>query len=311
MGTICGVDICKTALDVFVASSGSYGRFANDAAGIAALSAFCKTHGVDLVVMEATGGLERLAYHLLWQADVACAVVNAASVRYHARSFGLLEKTDRIDAAVIASYAAARGIVAGDPPSVDQMHLKALVTRLSQITSDLTINKQRLSSCTDAEARASLGEVVVLLKRQARHIEGEIASMIDDDPLWAKLAEAFSTIKGVAGRTIATLMAELPEIGLISNKAVSKLAGLAPLADDSGKRRGRRHIQGGRTRVRNILYVISWIACKYDDSLADFHRRLTEAGKPKMVVRIALAHKILVRLNAKAREARMEMLNAT
>jgi transposase len=311
MSNICGVDVSKKVLDVVVASSGTHGQFANDTAGIAALSTFCKTHGVELVVMEATGGLERMAYLMLWQAGVKCAVVNAASVRFHARSLGLLEKTDRIDARVIASFAAATGVVACDPPSVDQIHLKALVTRLSQISSDLTINKQRLSSCTDGEARASLAEIVALLKRQARHIEGEIASAIDDDPLWARLAEAFASIKGVAGRTIATLMAELPEIGLISNKAVSKLAGLAPLADDSGKRRGKRHIKGGRTRVRNILYVISWIACKYDDSLADFHRRLTDAGKPKMVVRIAVAHKILVRLNAKAREARMEMLNAT
>jgi transposase len=311
MLNICGVDVSKTMLDAFVASSGTHARFANDAEGIAALGALCKAQAVDLVVMEATGGHERMAYLLLWQAGVKCAVVNASSVRYHARSKGLLEKTDRIDAAVIASFAAMKGVVACDPPSVDQLRLKALVTRLSQITGDLTIQKQRLSSCTDAEARASLAEIVALLKRQARHIEGEIASAIDDDPLWAKLAEAFSSIKGVARRTIATLMADLPEIGLISNKAVSKLAGLAPLADDSGKRKGKRHIGGGRERVRGILYVISWVACKYDDSLKAFHQRLIEAGKPKLVARIAVAHKILVRLNAKAREARMEMQNAT
>ena len=311
MSNICGVDVSRKVLDAFVASSGTYCRFANDMDGIAALSRFCGSQDVDLVVMEASGGTEQMAYLMLWQADVKCAVVNAASVRFHARSLGLLEKTDRIDARVIASFAAATGVVACDPPSVDQIHLKALVTRLSQITGDMTINKQRLSSCTDGEARASLAEVVALLKRQARCIEGEIASMIDDDPLWAKLAEAFSSIKGVAGRTIATLMAELPEIGLISNKAVSKLAGLAPLADDSGKRRGKRHIKGGRTRVRTILYVISRSASQYDDGLKAFHQRLTEAGKPKMVVRIAVAHKILVRLNAKAREARMELQNAT
>ncbi|WP_436010505.1 IS110 family transposase [Rhizobium sp. LjRoot254] len=311
MLNICGVDVSKNVLDAFVASSGTYARFANDADGIAALAVLCRAEDVELVVMEATGGQERMAYLLLWQAGIGCAVVNAAAVRYHARSKGLLEKTDRIDAAVIASFAAMKDVQAGDPPDVDQLHLKALVTRLSQITCDLTVQKQRLSSCDDAEARASLDEVISLLKRQARHIEGEIASVIDDDPLWAKLAEAFSSIKGVAGRTIAILMAELPEIGLISNKAVSKLAGLAPLADDSGKRKGQRHIRGGRERVRSILYVISWIACKYDNSLAAFHRRLIEAGKPKMVARIAVAHKILVRLNAKAREARMEMQIAT
>lgn len=311
MSNICGVDVSKTMLDAFVASSGRHARFGNDAEGIAALAGLCAEEGVDLVVMESTGNQHRRAYHLLWQAGVACAIVNAARVRYHALSKGHLEKTDRIDAAVIASYAAMQGVVAGDPPDVDQTRLKALVTRLTQITSDLTIQKQRLSSCDAEEALASLREVVALLTRQARHIEGEIASMIDDDPLWAKLADAFSSIKGVAGRTIATLMAELPEIGLISNKAVSKLAGLAPLADDSGKHKGRRRIGGGRERVRTILYVISWHAARYDDSLRAFHQRLIAAGKPKMVARIALAHKILVRLNAKARDARMEMMIAT
>jgi len=311
MDTICGVDVSKNVLDAFVASSGVFGQFSNDVDGIAALSRFCQAQGVDLVVMEATGGYEKMAYLLLWQSEVKCAIVHAASVRHHAQAMGMLEKTDRIDAMVIASYAAARRVVACDPPSIDQMRLKALVTRLSQVTSDLAIQKQRLSSTFDAEARASLAEVVALLKRQASRLEGEIASMIDDDPLWAKLAEVFSSIKGVAGRTIATLMAELPEIGLVSNKAVAKLAGLAPLADDSGRRKGQRHIRGGRQRVRSILFLVAGIARKYDASLDDFHRRLTEAGKPKMVVRIALAHKLLVRLNAKAREARMEMQNAT
>jgi transposase len=110
---------------------------------------------------------------------------------------------------------------------------------------------------------------------------------------------------------MATVLAQLPEIGLISNKAISKLVGLAPLADDSGKRRGQRHIRGGREGVRTILYLISWVARKFDASLNDFYQRLIAAGKPKMVARIALAHKILVRLNAKARDARKEMLNAT
>jgi len=311
MSSICGVDVSKGVLDAYAAASGVFGQFANDPEGILALGRFCKEQAVDLVVMEATGGYEKLAYHLLWQADVECAIVHAGRVRHHARSLGFLEKTDRIDATVIASYAATSEVVAGAPPNGDQQRLKALVTRLSQISGDLTIQKQRLSITFDCDARASLAEVVALLKRQARQIEGEIASMIDDDPLWAKLAEAFSSIKGVALRTMATVLAQLPEIGLISNKQISKLAGLAPLADDSGKRKGQRHIHGGREGVRTILYLISWIARKYDPNLDEFYQRLIAAGKPKMVARIALAHKILVRLNAKAREARKEMLITT
>jgi transposase len=311
MSNICGVDVSKTMLDAYAAASGVFGQFANDSEGVLALAQFCREQAVELVVMEATGGYEQLAFHLLWQADVECAIVHAGRVRHHARSMGFLEKTDRIDARMIASYAKTRRIVASKPPSVGQTRLKALVTRLSQISGDLTIQKQRLSITRDSEARASLAEVVALLKRQARQIEGEIASMIDDDPLWAKLAEAFSSIKGVALRTMATVLAQLPEIGLISNKQISKLAGLAPLADDSGKRKGQRHIRDGREGVRTILFVISWIARQYDASLDEFYQRLIAAGKPKMVARIALAHKILVRLNAKARDARKEMLTTT
>lgn len=311
MSNICGVDVSKTTLDVFVTSSGQHARFDNDAEGIAALANLCAREGVDLVVMEATGYHHRRAYILLWQAGVRCAIVNSALVRYHALSKGRLEKTDRIDAAMIASYAVMERIEAGEPPDIDHLRLRSLVTRLSQIARDLTVHKQRLPSCFDEEARASLEAVVALLESQAKHFEGEIASMIDDEPVWTKLAQTLSSIKGVALRTVATLLAELPEIGLISNKSAAKLAGLAPIANDSGKRTAKRRIRGGRERVRTILYVISHHAARYDDSLKEFHQRLIKAGKPKMVARIALAHKILVRLNAKARDARNEMINAT
>src|SRR5204862_7673364 len=131
-------------------------------------------------------------------------------------------------------------------------------------------------------------------------LEGEIASMIDDDPLWALLAQSWRSIKGVAGRTVARLHAELPEIGTYSNKAIAKLVGLAPLAGDSGKRKGKRHIGGGRASVRSIMFLIARTAANFDQSLADFRDRLVAAGKGKMVIRIALARKALVSLNARA-----------
>ena len=120
-------------------------------------------------------------------------------------------------------------------------------------------------------------------------------------------AEPCATIKGVAGRTVARLMAELPEIGIFSNKAIAKLVGLAPIANDSGKQKGQRQIRGGRAGVRSILFLVADIAARYDPNLADFQRRLAEAGKEKMVIRIALARKLLVSLNAKARDARAEL----
>ena len=308
----CGVDVSKEWLDARVEPVGAVGRFPNNAAGIAELAALCRAHDVELVIMEASGGYERLPFLLLWEAGIACAIANARSVRYFAEAMGFLEKTDKIDAAVIVRYGEVKRLKPTPPPSAAQQRLKALVARLSQVTGDLTIQKQRRkAAAADAETIASLDEVIALLKRQERSLEGEIASLIDDDPLWAHLDKALRSLKGVASRTVARLMAEVPEIGTLSNKAVAKLVGLAPIANDSGKRSGRRPVRGGRAGPRSILFVIARLVAKYDPHLAAFHQRLQAAGKEKMVIRIALARKLLVILNAKARDARIEFANAT
>jgi transposase len=283
--------VSKRRLDAHVEPLGTFASFDNDAAGIAELAIFCRRHGVQLVVMEATGGYERTAFLLLWEAGIACGLTNPRSVRRYAEAMGFLEKTDRLDARIIARFAIAKDLKPNTPPTPGQQRLNALVARLCQITDDLVVQKQ-------------------LLKRQTRTLEGEIASLIDDDPLWARLDEALRT-KGVANRTVARLLAQLPEIGIYSNKAIAKLAGLAPLPDDSGTRIGKRHIRAGRAGVRSILFLVADIARRYDPSLAAFHQKLIKAGKEKMVVRIALARKLLVRLNARAREARESYALAT
>jgi transposase len=312
MKIICGVDVSKARLDACIEPGSIRGSFDNDAAGIAALAAFCRQHRAELVAMEASGGYERRAFLLLWQQDLPCAVANARNVRLYAESMGMLEKTDSIDTAMIARFARDKNLQPTPLPSQAQQRIKALVARLRQVTDDLTVQKQRRSSLLDnAEMLASLDEVIALLKRQSRTLEGEIASMIDDDPLWAKLAETFRSVKGVAGRTVARLMADLPEIGTYSNKAIAKLVGVAPIANDSGKRKGKRPVRGGRSSVRSILFLVARTAARYDKSLAEFRDRLVAAGKEKMVIRIALARKLLVRLNAKARDARAQYANAT
>jgi transposase len=305
------VDVSKEWLDAHIEPGGAARRLRNDAAGIADLAAWSQDHGVELVVMEASGGYERLAFLLLWELGVCCGMANARSVRRFAEAMGFLEKTDRIDAAVIAHYGVVKQLKPMPPPSAAQQRLKALVARLGQVTSDLTVQKQRKSAAANAETIASLDEVIALLVRQSRRIEGEIASLIDDDPLWACLDRAFRSLKGVASRSVARLMTQLPEIGIVSNKAIAKLAGLAPIANDSGKRNGRRSVRGGRAGPRSLLFLIARIVAKYDPHLAAFYQRLQAAGKEKMVIRIALARKLLVILNAKARDARIEFANAT
>ena len=312
MKNICGVDISKARLDACIEPGSIRGSFKNDATGIAELVALCQQHRVELVAMEATAGYERRAFLQLWEQGLPCAVTNARHVRLYAEAMGVLEKTDAIDAHIIARFTQAKNLRPTPLPSLTQQRLKALVARLRQLTDDLTVQKQRRSSLLDnAEMLASIDEVIALLKRQSRTLEGEIASMIDDDPLWARLSDTFRSIKGVADRTVAWLMADLPEIGTYSNKAIAKLVGVAPIANDSGKRRGKRPVRGGRAGVRSILFLVAAIAARYDQSLREFRNRLVAAGKEKMVVRIALARKLLVRLNAKARDTRAQYAYAT
>jgi transposase len=308
MQNYCGVDVSKDWLDCFIPPS-HFERFENSPEGIGRLADFIRIHAASLVVMESSGGVERLPFYMLWEQQIPCAIVNPRSVRDFAKAMGHLEKTDRIDAGVIAHYAATKSLKPTPPPSRNQQRLSALSARMRQVVSDLTVQKQRLHTAHDDMARQGLLEILALLKRQSKSLSAEIASLIDNDPLWAALDATLRSVKGVADRTVATLMADLPELGILSNKAIAKLAGVAPLADDSGKRQGTRRTRGGRSSVRVILFLVADIARKYDQSLTAFRQRLIAKGKCKMVIRIALAHKLLVRLNAKARETRAAFAN--
>jgi transposase len=319
MDRICGVDVSKLFLDAGFANAsdttgakvGASARFDNTPEGIAALAVFCRTHAATLVVMEATGGFEKLAFRLLWQEGLACAVCNPRNVRLYAEAMGSMEKSDAIDARIIAAFAAAKGLKPMPPVGEKQNRLKALATRLRQVTQDITVNKQRRSQCFDAEHKASVDQAIVFFKKEAKRLTGEIASLISDDPLWSKLDEAFRSIKGIADRTVAGILALLPEIGTYSNKAIAKLTGMAPIANDSGLTSNPRHIRGGRADVRSALFIVAFIVRQHNPVLAAFSHKLLKAGKPKMVVRIAIARKLLVWLNAKARDARKEFANAT
>jgi transposase len=304
---ICGVDVSSEALDARIGRDGAETRIAATSEGVADLAAFCREHKVTLVVMEATGGYEKLVHALLWSHGIPAAIVNPRSVRQFAKAMGFLEKTDRIDAGVIAWYADTKHIVAQEPASEVQEHLKALVTRLRQLTELRTMQSNQRRLVGDPDVNGLFSELMALIARQTRELEARIAALIDSDPVWQKLDASFRSIKGVADRTVARIMAEMPEIGTLSNKAVSKLAGLAPLADDSGKSQGKRSICGGRANLRNILFVVVENVRRHNPVFAAFHERLTKAGKPKKVIRIALAHKLLVQLNAKARDVRKEL----
>jgi transposase len=301
---ICGVDISSSRLDASIGPSGAFQSFAHSPAGLAGLLVFLKEHEVDLVAMEATGGYEQPVLAMLSGAGLPAAVLNPREVRQFAQSMGRLEKTDRIDAGMIAHFAQVRGVRPVAAAPAGQGELRALVTRLGQLTVTRVAQRHQLRQASDAVVRRMIGELLALVDRQIKQLSGAIAGLVGEDPLWSSLDGALRSIKGVADRTVALLLAELPELGQLSGKAVSKLAGLAPLASDSGVRRGQRHIRGGRAEVRQLLFIVASVVARCEPDFIEFQKRLKENGKPPKVVRIAVAHKLLLRLNARAREAR-------
>lgn len=301
---LCGVDVSSQVLDAEIRPAGLRLQAPRSPEGIAELRAWCAEHEVELVVMEATGGLERLVFKLLWAAGLPCAVVNPRQVRRFAQAMGYLEKTDQIDAGVIAAFAEAKGLQAQPPPREAEERLSALVTRLGQLTALKVSQENQRRLLQDPTVLASFEQVLKLVKSQIRELSAIIAELLQADPLWSQLDRELRQIKGVADRTIARLLSDIPEIGTLSNKEVAKLAGLAPLADDSGKHRGRRSIRGGRAQVRALLYVVGGVVARHEPDFIVFRQRLLDAGKPRKVVRIAIARKLLVRLNAKARDLR-------
>jgi transposase len=291
-------------LEAFVAPKGATGSFHNTVEGVTALLEFCQQQQVELVAMEATGGYEKKAVQMLLAEGVGVAVLNPRGVREFAKCLGLLEKTDRIDAQVIARFAEVKKCEPSVPASAEQQCLKALSRRLQQLSRLAADQKNQRHLVDEPRVLRTFDAMLKVAKQQMREVEAEIAALLASDPLWQKLEEALRSIKGVAGRTVARVLADLPEIGTPSNKAVSKLAGVAPLTQDSGKREGKRAVRGGRRNVRAILYVVAGVVRRYHPDFAAFAERMAAKGKPKRVIRVALAHKLLVRLNARAREAR-------
>lgn len=303
-----GVDSSKAWLDAWIAPDHS-ARFANTLEGIGDLARFIRQHAGDdaLVILESSGGCEKMAFIQLWAEQIACAIINPRQARAFAEAMGYLEKTDKIDAKVLALYAEARQCQPTPPPSENQANLNALTARLRQVTRDITTQKQRKSATTDPLALTQILEAIALFTRQAKDLAARIAALVRQDPVWQQFDATIRSTKGLGDRSVAYLLAELPELGTLSNKAIVKLVGLAPIANESGNRKGKRKIRGGRASVRSLLFLVADIARKYDPDLAAFRDKLITAGKARMVVRIALARKLLVRLNAKFRDLRRSM----
>jgi len=298
-----GIDVSKHWLDAAFGSR--LERFANDAAGMESLTVLLCQEGIDLVVLEATGGYEAAAAAALQVAGLAVAVVNPRQARDFAKSMGVLAKTDKVDAAVLRAFADViarhekRSQFLRAVPDEQRARLAALVTRRRQLLEMRTAESQRLSMAHKA-ARKSLGAVITFLDKQLAQIDEELDQHLREH--FQGLSKLLRTVKGVGPVTTQTLAATLPELGHLDRRAIATLVGVAPLACDSGKRRGSRHIWGGRPEVRHTLYMATLSATEHNPVIRAFHQRLLAQGKPFKVAMVACMRKLLTILNAMVRD---------
>lgn len=299
-----GIDVCKARLDVFISRDQQVLAFANDPEGIETLLRHLRQMAPTLVVMEATGGLERALVAQLMAAQLPLAVVNPRQVRAFAKATGRLAKTDLLDARVLALFAAA---VRPEPrPLADEaaQALADLLARRRQLVEMLAMEKVRLQQVPNAAVRKDIKAHIQWLQQRLSASEDGLRHTIESSPAWQAKRDLLASVQGVGEITALTLIGCLPELGQLNRKQIAALAGLAPFNCDSGNVRGRRVIWGGRAAVRAVLYMATLSAVRYNPPLRAFHQRLLAAGKMKKVALVACMRKLLTILNAILRDGR-------
>lgn len=296
-----GIDVSQDWLDV-ATSEGAYQRIAYTDRTITPLARELSTRSCTLILMEATGGLEYTAAALLADAGLPVVIVNPRQVRDFARSTGQLAKTDRIDAHILALFAERIRPVVRPMPSTQQRALSAQVARRQQLLNMLTSEKHRLRRCEDAIMRRGLSAHIRFLEKQLAAVTQAIERTIHESPIWQKQAALLRSVPGVGPVLSYVLLAELSELGQATPKEIAKLVGVAPLASDSGRRRGHRFVWGGRGHVRRTLYMATLSGVRYNPVLKAHYQHLITQGKPKKVALVACMRKLLIWLNAILRQ---------
>jgi len=293
-----GIDVSKKVLDVVVvgAQQQSY-QVANDPVGLAELVAKLKGLAIERIVIEATGGYETAAANALAAAGLPVAVVNPKQVREFAKANGQLAKTDRLDARVLAQFGALLRPPIRPLPDAEQQELAELLDRRMQLVQMRTQEMNRLGTALPV-ARRSLKEHIAWLEARIHDLDVDLTAKLRSSEVWKVKVDLLQSVPGVGKVTVFALLARLPELGQISRGKAAALVGLAPYADDSGRRHGHRYVQGGRAEVRRILYMATLTARTHNPVIREAFQRLTAAGKPFKVAMVACMRKLLTILNA-------------
>jgi transposase len=298
-----GVDVSKHHLDACVGSEAR--RSGNDAAGWDELIAMLQAANVDLVVVEATGGYERGLVCALQGAGMVVARVNPRQARDFAKSMGVLAKTDQVDARTLRDFADVLARHGAREKYITPMlerareELAELMTRRRQLVDMRVAEHNRLEHAGTTAAR-SIRSVIKLLDKQIAAVDQHIDDHMDRH--FKAQRALLDSVKGVGPVTILTLTAALPELGKLGRRQIAKLVGVAPLADDSGQRQGKRRTWGGRSGVRAVVYMAAIVAMRHNPVIREFYERLLAAGKPKKVAIVACMRKLLTILNAMLRD---------
>lgn len=295
-----GMDVSKAQLDVAVHDPASSWRAANTDPGIAELIQQLTALNPTLIVLEATGGFELPLVAALLHARLPTVVVNPRRVRDFARATGQLAKTDKLDAKVLAHLAAVLRPAPRALPSDEQEHLTARLTRRRQIVEMLTVEKNRLQTVRPA-LRSDVAEHIAWLNQKLEKLDDEINRFIQSSSLWQAQDAILRSVPGVGRVTASTLLGMLPELGTLNRQQIAALVGVAPLNKDSGNRRGKRRVYGGRAAVRSVLYMAALAASRCNPCIRQFYQHLLQHAKEKKVALTACMRKWLVILNAMLR----------
>src|SRR5688572_23104609 len=296
-----GIDVSKDRLDVAVLGEERVWQVDNTSAGIAKLVQQMENLQPELIVVEATGGYQRSVVETLFHAGLCVAVVNPARVRQFARACGLLAKTDKLDAQVLAVFGQRVQPKPYAGKSEAEKQLSALLVRRKQLEEMLKAEQNRLRTISPS-LRGSVERIIAILKEEKKHLEEQIQQLLKEQKAWREQSEILSSAPGVGKVTTATLLADLPELGKMDRKKIAALVGVAPMNFDSGKKRGYRKTKGGRGEVRSILYMSTLVATRYNPVIQAQYQQLLKRGKLKKVALTACMRKFLTILNAMMRD---------
>lgn len=298
-----GLDIAKSHLDLDAPAGGagasrSRTRFANSAQGIAQLVQRVKAMGAVHIVLEPSGGYEQAVVAALQKAEVVVSLVSAARVRQFARAAGLLAKTDLIDANVLARYGASLRPAPLRQPDADVKRLGQLEGQRRHLAALRAAEQTRLLQLEGRALIAAQKQLLAFMNRQIDALQRQIDALIKESPGLHQKAQVLARFKGVGPCTVATLLAQMPELGSLNRAQAAALAGVAPFNRESGSWSGKRMIAGGRRHVRSALYMATLSAVRFNPWLRAFYQRLRSAGKPPKLALTAAMRKLLLALNS-------------